>query len=165
MAAISVGQVQIDCLQHFPDMDQTTFLNLLNGVYEDLIFFAALFDDTQVVVNLVSGQGEYAISDSLIRNWAACYVPNNDPYQWYGLRQTSIDFGDYQYPGWRTANPGQPNFIYFRGSNVGFIPPPVTTTAGGYPYVLLYGRESQGPLTIASNLPPLMRIPIPDRIK
>src|ERR1017187_1783347 len=157
MAAITIAQVYTDTLQHFPDIDQTTFLTLLDYVFEDLEFICAMFDDTTVTVNLTNGVMEYAVTDTLIRNWSACYMPSNTPNQWYGLKQTSIDFLDYNQPGWRNANPGQPQSIYFRGSNVGLVPPPSITTAGGYPVVLIYAREAQAAPTILSSLPPLLR--------
>jgi hypothetical protein len=144
-----------------PDMDQTTFITQLGYVFEDLEFFCALFDDTTVTINLVAGQAEYVVPDNVIRNWASCYMPSNTPNQWYGLRQTSIDFNDYNDPGWRTAQGSQPQEIYFRGSNVGFLPPPSITTAGGYPCVILYVRQALSALSISSNLPPLMRTDLP----
>lgn len=151
--AIPITTVYAQVQRHFPDVDQNTFLQLVNDVEEDILFQVCLFDDSQVTVNVVAGQTEYAVPDSMVRVWNAAWIDQANYAGFQTLVPTSIDFLDYNFPQWRSYQPSRPVYIYNRGSTIGLVPPPNQTTGSGYPYVALYERTADTPYTMMSSLP------------
>ena len=154
--AITVASLYSTAQSHFPDIPQATFLSLLNDVHQEIIENIRLTPDVTVTISLVAGQQEYALPDTVLRIWDAAYISQSGDYQ--KLRQTNVDWLDYNCPGWRNYSPSTPYRIYDRGGNIGLVPAPSLSTTGGYPIVsLVCSQTSDTPLGIDDSLPSTAR--------
>ena len=154
--AITVSSIFTAVQRHFPDIPQQTFLDLLGDVHQEIIENVRITPDVTVTVNLTAGTQEYTLPDTVLRIWEVAYSASSGDYQ--KLKETNVDWLDYNVPSWRSFTSSTPSYAYDRGGNIGFVPAPSTSTSGGYPIVTLYcSQTSNTPLGIGDSLPAMAR--------
>jgi len=96
------------------------------------------------------------LPDTVLRIWKAAYKAQAGDFQ--ELKQTNVDRLDDNSPAWRNYQSSTPYYVYDRGGNIGFVPPPDTSTVSGFPIVTLYcSQTSDTPLGIGDSLPSMAR--------
>lgn len=139
---------------HYPDLPAGTLaLTLLQEAHDRVLGAVRLRPVEEVTINLTSGTYEYALSDDVIRVWAAVYVRSS--IQADALREISIDMLDDDRPNWRYDPASTPTRWYDVGTMVGLFPKPDTTTSGGYPILKLYTTKRQT-LTGSTTMPAMV---------
>lgn len=129
-----LAEVRENLPAFYPDSDPNA-LKIVNKAQVDLMRMVDLYPYTDLVVPIVSGVGEYALSNVLRIN-AARYVTSASSS--IPLRETSVDRLDTDYRGWRSYQAtGQPYLFYRQAGNLGLYMAPNQTTLGGYPNVTL----------------------------
>lgn len=150
---MTINQVIQRLRRQLPDADDTTILDYINEVHDDLLSLVPL-NRTEEDISLVANQTEYTLNPSTVRVWEAEYLRSaTDRRPLKGEDITRLALAQ---PTWRNMPAGVPRrFFIDRDEDeqiVGILPKPNVTTSGGYPIVKLHVTRTET-LTRTSNVP------------
>jgi hypothetical protein len=148
--AVTVSTLISYLRQTYPDCGDALGLRAIQRTVRALVQPDDTRTETTTLSSLVAGTADYALNESVIRVWSADYQPAATQSK----RLTAVTMSQLErdYPNHRVASSGAPQVfaVTYSGSALQLTlhPAPDTTTAGGYPRVIL--RTSTVP-TLASN--------------
>ena len=136
-----------DCIDglhvSYPQVSDAQALDYFRDVHREILSLAQI-ENGEETVNLTAGTREYALNatNKITQVRAAYYLKSATDIT--RLAPTSTDWLDANDPTWRaTTDKGQPLRFYREDEKLGLDPVPDTTTAAGYPKVLVYGTTYQ----------------------
>lgn len=135
---------------HFDTFDSGEALTHLQAVHNNICRLVRVLPDESVDVSITAGASEYPIAD-LLRIWDAAYWKSATDSK--ALIPRSVDQMDLETHGaWRRDQSSTPVWYDERAGSLVLHPAPDTTTASGYPKVVLSVSLVQ-PLDMTTSLP------------
>jgi len=137
----------------FPEADQTSILDYLNEVHNELVTTLPIVVDTEDLTLVVSQQ-EYTLDADIVRVWSAYLHKSTTDIR--PLTAKDVSEMNIREPLWRRKNASDPTGFYvWRNTTeqvVGLDPKPISATSGTYPFVRLHVTRT-ATLTRSSDLP------------
>lgn len=126
-----VDDIRREYAKGVPDAE---IMYYLQEVHTDIITSIRL-NVEDVTISLTDGTKGYAIDDDILKIWSAKYY--RSAADAYGLKATHLDELNSDNPHWVITPDMEPRSFYIEQGFIYFHPTPPTTTASGYPKVVL----------------------------
>lgn len=161
---MTVADIVTKFRRRFPDCSAASAIEYYNDAQKEILFQIPYAKRARQL-NVQSGVQEYPLEAEELKVWSVRYVRSSSPGDYKELRATSEDELDLDRPGWRSEDPSEPQYFYIdsqdgSGGTIGTFPTSDTTSANGYPKLIIETsiyNPAENQNTPLPNIPVLSR--------